>query len=267
MSTVFDRDTAVTSLGDGTYEAAIGEAWQIVHGPNGGYLASVIQNAMTREVDDPGRSIRSLTVHFLRAAPEGTVRIEVVKEREGKSVTSVSARLFDGDRLLAIALGAFSSSFPSIELDEAPMPDVAPPDEIEVFPVEVFPRHLQNFVYKHALGDALFTGSDRAEVGAWIRLAEPRLLDPLMLTTLADTAPPSVFPRLDRPNAAPTIDLTVHFRSPIPDDVKPEDFYLVVVRSKLSRDGFFEEDGEIYTESGLLLAQSRQLALLLPPRE
>lgn len=266
MDNLFDRDTAVTPLGAGVYEASVGAAWQIVHGPNGGYLAAIILNAMTHEVADPGRAIRSLTIHYLRVAPEGPVRIEVTKERAGKSVVFVSARMIDGDRLLSIALGAFSYPFEGIDLDETRMPEVKPPHEIENFPVKVFPRYAQNFVYKHALGDMFFTGSDRAEIGAWLRLAEPRRLDPLLLTMLTDTVPPSPFPRLDGPNAAPTIDLTIHFRSSIPDDVTAEDFYLAVFRSKLSRDGFFEEDGEIYTESGLLLAQSRQLALLLPPR-
>ncbi len=267
MDNLFDRDTAVTPAGNGVYEASVGAAWEIVHGPNGGYLAAILLNAMTHEVADPERAIRSLTVHYLRAAPEGPVRIEVTKERAGTSIMSVSARMVDGDRLLSIALGAFSYPFEGIDLDETRMPEVEPPHEIENFPVEVLPRHVQNFIYKPALGDMLFSGSDRAEVGAWLRLAQPRRLDPLLLTMLTDTLPPSPFPRIEGPNAAPTIDLTVHFRSPIPDDVTPEDFYFGVVRSSLSREGFFEEDGEIYTESGLLLAQSRQLALLLPPRD
>jgi hypothetical protein len=34
--------------------------------------------------------------------------------------------------------------------------------------------------------------------------------------------------------------------------------------SQLARDGYFEETGELWTADGTLVAQSRQLALLLP---
>jgi acyl-CoA thioesterase len=59
--------------------------------------------------------------------------------------------------------------------------------------------------------------------------------------------------------AAPTIDLTVHFRAPVP----VEGPLLARFRSRFVRDGYFEEDGELWTRDGTLVAQSRQLALLL----
>ena len=61
----------------------------------------------------------------------------------------------------------------------------------------------------------------------------------------------------------PTVDLTVHFRAPLPlPDSPPDAWVLAVFRSRLARDGFVEEDGEIWSRDGTLIAQSRQLALL-----
>jgi hypothetical protein len=65
----FDADTAVTALGAGRYGATLLERWNIAAGPNGGYLAAIIARAMTDTVDEPGRGLRSLTVHYL-ARPE-----------------------------------------------------------------------------------------------------------------------------------------------------------------------------------------------------
>ena len=41
----------------------------------------------------------------------------------------------------------------------------------------------------------------------------------------------------------------------------------VRARYRLSRDGFIEEDGEIWSRDGRLIAQSRQLALLQAPSQ
>jgi acyl-CoA thioesterase len=113
------------------------------------------------------------------------------------------------------------------------------------------------------MGDPAFSGG-APYTGAWIRSREPRLLDAPLAAAFLDTWFPAPFVRLDRPVGAPTIDYTVHFRSPLPPaGATPEDPYLVAFRSNIARHGFFEEDGELWSADGTLLAQSRQLALLL----
>ena len=53
-----------------------------------------------------------------------------------------------------------------------------------------------------------------------------------------------------------------HAELPLPD-AQPHDFYLAVFRTRTARDGFLEEDSEIWSRDGRLVAQSRQLGLLL----
>src|SRR3954447_9589222 len=94
--------------------------WWIVRGPNGGYVAAILVRAMEAELAAPERQLRSLTVHYLRVPPEGAVDIDVSIERAGRSLSTVSARMVDGDRLIAIAIGAFAGAYPSPLLyDEA----------------------------------------------------------------------------------------------------------------------------------------------------
>jgi acyl-CoA thioesterase len=81
----------------------------------------------------------------------------------------------------------------------------------------------------------------------------------------ADAWMPAPFARLRAPVAAPTIDLTVHFRAPsVAVVLAPEEPVLAVFRSSTAAGGFFEEDGELWSRQGVLLAHSRQLALLTP---
>ena len=76
---------------------------------------------------------------------------------------------------------------------------------------------------------------------------------------------PAVFGRIDEQIIVPTVDLTVHFRSSLPlPDATPDDYVLAEFRTNVVAEGFLEEDGVIWSRDGVLLAQSRQLAAILP---
>ena len=96
----FDRDTAVQTLsreGDrGSFAAEVAHGWRAGRGPHGGYLAAIILRALTLTLEDPLRSPRSLTIHFLKAPEEGPVLIETTIERDGRSLSSLSARMEPG---------------------------------------------------------------------------------------------------------------------------------------------------------------------------
>jgi acyl-CoA thioesterase len=225
----------------------------------------VILRALTMAVGDAARTPRSLTVHYLAPPAEGEVDVEVRVERSGRSLTSLSARLVQGDRLLALALAAFATPRTGVEFAELRPPSVPPAGEVAVRGGPAMIPMQERFEARPALGPEPFSGTATAEVGGWLRLTEPRPYDHLLVAMLADAWVPAVFSRMtpDDRVGVPTVDLTVHFRSAIPPSLRPEDHALVVFRTQVAQDGFIEEDGEIWTADGVLLAQSRQLAVLL----
>lgn len=262
----FDSGVAVQPLGDGRYGVSLDRAWWIARGPNGGYVGAVLVRAMEAELNRSERQLRSVTIHYLAPPSEGPAEVVVRVERMGRTLSSLSARLVDGERVLALALAAFASPFEVAEAYEAAAPPGAAEPPPERMPEPRFSDQLPPMVSRFRMlpthGPPPFSGDrgERIESGGWMELAEGHPLDAALIVLLADAWLPAPFVRLRRPAPAPTLDLTVHVRAPLPQPAGP---VFASFRSTLLRDGFFEEDGALYLPGGTLLAQSRQLALLL----
>jgi acyl-CoA thioesterase len=266
MASRFDTDTMVTPLGDGRYAGRMDRGWWIERGPNGGYVAAVVLRALTAAVGDATRTPRSLTVHYLAPPEEGPVEVQTTIERGGRRLTFVTGRLLQDDRLLGLAMAAFAPPLPGIEFCDLAPPDVPPPQDLPVteLPADAMVIPMRDrYETRWAIGEP-FSNAERAVAGGWIRLADPRPVDHVLVAALTDAWMPPLFTRVSERIGVPTIDLTVHFRAPL--EASPDDeWFLVVFRSQTAADGFVEEDGEVWSRDGRLLAHSRQLAVILAP--
>ncbi|HTA05003.1 MAG TPA: thioesterase family protein [Solirubrobacteraceae bacterium] len=280
----FDADTAVRELGrDGggeqplraEFAAEVSPDWRAGRGPHGGYLAAILMRALIQTVADAERAPRSLTIHYARAPEPGPVSIVARIERAGRSLSTLSARMEQEGKLIALALAAFSVTWSAQEVLELPMPEVEPPDAVRdaaVSLVENAPPFTRHIVVQGRIGARPFKGSEAPmEVGAWLGLAEPRAIDAISLAFFSDALFSPPFIRLTEPSTTPTVDLTVHFRKPLApvptavvgDAPPPHELCFARFRTGLIQDGFFEEDGVIWAEDGTVLAQSRQLGIVL----
>jgi acyl-CoA thioesterase len=263
----FDEDTALGPAGEGRWEGSIAEGWDTPRGPLGGYVMAILMRGLGLAVDDDERAARSMTMHFLRVPESGPIAVEAKVERAGRSLTTVTGRLEQEGKLVGLALGAYSKPWEGPLLDDAPMPQVDPPEPPEAEPDRgrgEAPNvpFLGRMVMQRRFGDMPYSGSDSGEVGGWLGLTEDRPIDALAMPVLADAWFPAPWPRLQEFAPAPTVDLTIHFRSPLP----VEGPLLGRFRNTYVRDGFFDEDGELWAQDGTLVAQSRQLGLLLGAR-
>jgi acyl-CoA thioesterase len=90
----------------------------------------------------------------------------------------------------------------------------------------------------------------------WMRFADGREADLLSLPLLVDSTAPSV---LELGAGSVTIQLTVHLRA------HPAPGWLACrATTRFVSNGYHEEDFEVWDSAGTLVAQSRQLALILP---
>jgi acyl-CoA thioesterase len=277
--TKFDRDTAVWRE-DGADRAEIGQQtlfgadvapdWRAGRGPHGGYLAAMLLRALVASVADEARAPRSLTIHYARAPEAGPVQISTVIERQGRSLSTLSARMHQGGELVAIALGALSVPWGGPEITDVQMPEVEPQDPSRegVRLIEHGgPEFAHHIVLQPRMDGSVLAGAEQPmEIRGWIGLAEPRPIDALSLAFFSDALIPAPYMRMSEPVAVPTVDLTVHFRARMRPQAGADarELCLAQTKTELINDGFFVEDGVIWAADGTLLAQSRQLAIVIP---
>jgi acyl-CoA thioesterase len=262
--TRFSNDTALESLGNNRYRVTIDQGWFIEAGPNGGYLAAIVLRAITWEIGDPAYMPRSFTLHYLRPPKAGPADLEVTIERQGRTVVTATARMWQDDKLQVISIAAFGTDrdapgFVDMEAPTAPAPETVERWEVDEAAIPLRGRWDQRWTH----GAPPLEGSDRAFTGGWMRLIDGDPADYLVLAAMTDAWLPPIFTRLGTYLGVPTLDLTIHFRQRL--ETPLDDFVLGLFETKVAAGGYLEEDATLWSRDGQLLAQSRQLALILAP--
>jgi acyl-CoA thioesterase len=250
-------------LEDGRFRGVLDEGFWAIVGANGGYLAALSLHAMQRELDDATRSPRSLHIRFLAATKAGAVEIAVERLKVGRSIATLTATMRQGDVVVVVASAVFGAAASAVAFNDTTPPVVPALDDCSPLP-KLVPINHQYDLLRGFGGD--YRKGERALSGGYIRLAEARPLDALLLAALWDAwAPAAMYRRIDTKfgGGVPTIEASVLFRQPMPrPTVAPGDYVVMRVESTLVVDGYLEESCEIWSRDGELLVQSRQLAML-----
>jgi acyl-CoA thioesterase len=257
----FDLATAVHG-GPGSWTATVDPGWTIADRPNGGYLLALSTRAALGAVDHPHPL--AVSAQFLAPPAVGRAELEVVPLRAGRSLSSARVTLAQAGRPLLVALvGAGElDAGGAPEWQRASGPPALPPVEECVRGRSELPGGVRVNILDHldvrldpaTAGSFAGRPSGRLEMRGWVRFHDGRRPDPLALLQAVDALPPTSF-ELGIPAWAPTVELTVYLRGlPAPG------WLACVVRGQLWRDGWFDEDAEVWDASGRLVAQGRQLA-------
>ena len=277
MSSEFDAGSAVAARSGepGVYDATLGEGWRIGGGVNGGVLLAIAGRALATELgaadgDRPAHpDPLAISAYYLTPGVPGpaTVRTSVV--RRGRAVSTGQASLLQDDgaggevervRFLA-TYGDLESVDGDLTTSVAP-PDLPPPDRC-VSAAQAPPDFLKHASLLQRLDmrlDPATTGwavgkpSGNGVIRGWLRMADGREPDPLLLLLAVDALPPVAF-ELGLPGWTPTLELTAHVRArPAPGWLR------VSLTNRTLAGGFLEEDAEVWDSEGRLVALSRQLA-------
>lgn len=249
----------------GQWTAEVAEGWDIFGVTNGGYLMAIATRAMGRESN--GRTLISANGTFINPATPGPVNVKVEELKEGRSLSTLVAVMSRNGMPLVHVTGVFAD--PDRPRHDAFLASTGPPelpDPENSVPVQPsqdaplpppFTGKIQLRVPPEDASIPLDSRGDLPRARGWFRLRGDEELDSHAVVLAADAFPPAIFYSSLGVGWTPTVDLAVQVRDPAPTG-----WLACEYRTRFIGGGLLEEDGEIWDQSGNLVALSRQLALV-----
>lgn len=260
----FDNDTRMSPDANGRMSGHVHAGWSIGGNPNGGYLLSLAVAAL-REASAGHRDPLSVTAHYLRPGlPGQACQVDTTVVRSGRSLSTLRGALSqDGAVRIEVLAAMGDLAAPTQPVLTMPAPRIPAPEECVARTGEqqgVMLPLVQLVDIRLDPSTVPGAQSGTARMAGWIRFRDGRPPDALACMLFTDAFPPAVFGLLGPVGWVPTVELTVHLRRrPAPG------WMLGQFQTQDLQDGRLIEDGALWDSQGNLVAQSRQLALVLDP--
>lgn len=240
--------------------------WNMV-GPFGGSTAATLLQAALLHPERQGEPL-ALTVNYAGALTAAPFEVEARPVRtnrstqhwtltqtqpgeEGQPVVATTATL-----VTAARRDTWSQS-------DTPMPAVPAPAEAEPFAASSGVEWLRRYELRPVRGPLPRRWDGQGEDSLsqlWMRDAEPRALDFCSLAAMADVFFPRVWLRRATPVPAGTVSITTYFHAGADELAQTGTGYLLgQARAQEFRNGFFDQNAQIWNEAGTVLATSHQI--------
>ncbi len=267
----FDRVIALEEIATHSsttiYSGRVHPGWDIMGNANGGYLLALVGHALALATGRP--DCLTITAHYLAPCPAADITIRVTPVRAGRRFSTATATMtahIDGQEREILQVLATMADLANDPGGPTAVMHAQPPISAFETCVALGATSINDFAHIHG---RLGTRGEPEDVGfrdghitglgmmrGWFSFADDRPVDSCALLLACDAFPPAVF-TLDVPaNWVPTVEMTLHTRAiPAPGPVA------CYFSTRYLQNGLLEEDGEIWDSRGVLVAQSRQLAL------
>lgn len=262
----FDEATRVVPQAqEGRFLSQVHPGWDGPLAPNGGHLAAMLLRAARAHLNRKDLTPRTLSVHFPRPATHGTATITVEAIRVGIGSALLRSEMRQDDRVCCTALltcvSTRTATLP-IQTEAPEAPRWQDTQEFDFGALEGTPALFSRMRIRPCFGPPPLSGAGDALTGGWMELRDDSApIDFERQVALSDMWWPAVFGATKEFVGAPTLELTCHFRS----SVAPTGPVLGRFRTRTVAEGFLDETAELWTQDGTLLAEAKQMALLISP--
>ena len=235
------------------------ESWSQGRSAYGGIATAFAVTGMRKLLASP-KPLRSLMVSFIAPVPPGEVKVDAQIQREGKNVTQMSGNVICDGQLCLQAMAAFGNPREGLKVvrdkDFNPTPRESGVDFQDH--KKRVPGFLQFFEGAWVDGGLPFGGEPANELNMWIRhKSDLTGLEAEKLVTICDIPPPVILSYFDR-GPIPSSSLTWSLEFVIPPSEVISDWFYLEFEVDAAADGYTQQSGKIYDESGQLCALSRQ---------
>ncbi len=269
----FDEAIALTALGPDTFGGHTSQAYWNMVGPFGGVTAAAVLRAVMQHPSRLGEPV-ALTVNFASALVDGPFTVTARAARTNRStqhwvveMAQKGATGADETVLTATVLTALRRA--TWGVNDTPMPVV--PLSQQVPPQQGFaPFEWVNRYEIRPVSGSLpqrwdgLPSSAEASIASltqlWLRDQPPRPLDFCALASYADVFFPRIYLRRASRVAAGTVSMTVYFHA---DSALLQQcgsaYVFSQARGQVFHGGFFDQNAQLWSESGTLLVTSTQI--------
>lgn len=234
-------------------------SWSQGRSAFGGLAAAFAVTAMRKLLDRP-QPMRSLMVSFIAPIPPGAVAVSAKIQRSGKNVTQMTADVMANGQIGLQAMGVFGNPRPAIS--------IAPESNFSPIPREQgisFASHAKRLPHFLAYFDGYWVGGGRPFSGTrdrnlamWVKhKTELSAFPAEKLISICDIPPPVILSYFDTP-PVPASSLTWALEFVVPPETIVGDWFYLEFYAEAAADGYTQQSGRIFDETGRLCALSRQ---------
>lgn len=230
----------------------------------GGLSTALMIEKAILMLNDPSKRLLSTSITFVGPVQEKPVKVTVEVLRQGKSVTTVEARVWQDDEVKSILLASFGAERESViqVAQQRIAPDYPSIEELKILNDHpLMPQCYQNFDLAWAEGGYPCTHAAQPDFGGWFRFSESKFEHGEMGTheflALLDIWPAGVFPILQTPAPGSSLTWNVTLLEPICYDRLA--WFKYKVFTDYAAHGYAAEYAHIWDVNNRLVAISRQI--------
>lgn len=256
----FDQAIALNPEGPHLFFGRTSDAYWNAISPYGGMTAATVLQAVLQHPDRLGDPI-AMTVNFAGAIKAGDLTVKAWPARTGRSTQhwQIEIRQADDQQPLVTATAVFAVRRKTWGDIESRMPTVSGPEAFQRFLLPKPLPFLERYDIRY-VDSGPYAGKEESLTQCWIGDVPPRKPDFPAIAAHCDSFIPRLFVRKGAASPVSTVSLSINFHIDSASlDAIPGSFVFGQARANGFHDGFYDQEGRLWSENGLLLATTHQM--------